>query len=59
MTEANCKAISDGQTNMPLTDVGRRQADAAEDELKDVHFDTVYTSDLARTMDTARRIIKV
>jgi probable phosphoglycerate mutase len=37
-----------------LTDEGRRQADAAADELGGVPFDRVITSGLERTLETAR-----
>jgi broad specificity phosphatase PhoE len=37
-----------------LTDEGRRQAEAAAQELRDVRFDRVVTSGLARTEETAR-----
>lgn len=37
-----------------LTDAGRRQAEAAADALREVRFDRVVTSGLARTEETAR-----
>jgi probable phosphoglycerate mutase len=37
-----------------LTDEGRRQAEAAAQELREVRFDRVVTSGLARTEETAR-----
>jgi probable phosphoglycerate mutase len=36
-----------------LTDEGRRQAEAAQGALRDVHFDRVLTSGLPRTLTTA------
>jgi broad specificity phosphatase PhoE len=39
-----------------LTDEGRRQAEAAAHALRDVHFDRVVTSGLARAVQTARLV---
>lgn len=41
-----------GSLDMPLTDRGRRQAEATADFLKKVPFSAVYASDLSRAYDT-------
>ncbi len=44
-----------GQTDVPLTDEGKRQAECVADYLvSHEHIDTVYSSDLCRAVDTAR-----
>ncbi len=45
-----------GHTDSPLTETGRLQALERGTELKDVHFDAVYSSDLARAKHTAELI---
>lgn len=42
-----------GQQNTPLSKVGRAQADAVARALADRHFAALYTSDLARSVETA------
>ena len=58
-TEGNVGGIVDGIFNLPLTDVGRKQASAAAEALKDVPFAAVYCSDLVRAADTAAEIARV
>ena len=41
-----------------LTDEGRRQAEAAAEELSAIRFDRVVTSGLARTLETARIVAR-
>lgn len=53
------KQIVDGHTNLPLTDVGRRQVVAVGEALKDVHFQAIYSSDMDRALDTAKGVAKV
>ncbi len=43
-----------GGSNPPLSDQGRREAEALRDHLTDHDFDAVWSSDLDRTMTTAR-----
>jgi len=57
-TEFNRDHIVMGQSDSPLTIAGCGEAKALRDELKNVEFAAVYTSDLARTIDTARLIVE-
>ena len=45
-----------GQTDSPLTDLGRRQANAVAQRLSRRTISALYSSDLGRTMDTAKII---
>lgn len=47
-----------GQMDIPLTALGYRQAQAAAQYLRGVHFDAIYASPLVRALDTARPIAK-
>lgn len=47
-----------GQFNSALTENGLKQLEKLAERLKDVHFDAIYSSDLDRTMDTARAVAK-
>ena len=55
-TEGNLDDKAQGHFDAQLTDRGRLQAKAVAKRLADVEFDTVYSSDLRRAMDTARAI---
>ena len=57
-SEANAARRFAGQSDSPLTDKGRQQAEAVADELAKVRFDRVVSSDLSRTRDTAEVIAK-
>src|SRR5207253_2839316 len=52
-SEANAARRFAGQSDSPLTQRGRKQAEAVADELAKVRFDKVVSSDLSRTRDTA------
>jgi broad specificity phosphatase PhoE len=54
----NAARVFTGQTDSPLTERGRRQAETIADELAKVKFDRIVTSDLSRTRDTAQAIAK-
>lgn len=57
-TEWNVKGITQGQMNSFLTEKGRQQALVTANELKDINFDAIFSSDLIRTQNTAE-IIKL
>ena len=46
-----------GQTDVPLSCGGHRQARDVANHLADVEFDAAYTSDLARALETAKTIL--
>lgn len=53
-TTANVNKLYAGQTNVPLTDLGKEQAKAIQPILAPFQFDKVYSSDLSRAIDTQR-----
>jgi broad specificity phosphatase PhoE len=53
-TEWNLIKRAQGQADIALTDVGKRQAQHLVRVLEDYEFDAVYSSDLSRAVDTAR-----
>jgi broad specificity phosphatase PhoE len=55
-SEANAAQRFAGHSDSPLTDLGRRQAEAVAEALADVRFDRVVSSDLSRARDTAAAI---
>jgi broad specificity phosphatase PhoE len=55
-SEGNAAGRFTGQTDSPLTERGRRQAQAIANELASVKFDRIVSSDLSRTRDTADAI---
>lgn len=57
-SEANAAKRYAGQTDSPLTPRGREQARAVAASLRNVHFDRVISSDLARARDTAEVIAR-
>ncbi len=57
-TEHNVNEIIQGQADSPLTQKGESQAKGMAQELKDMHFDVVFSSDLGRANRTAE-IIKL
>jgi broad specificity phosphatase PhoE len=57
-SEANAAKRFAGQSDSPLTERGRRQAEAVARELSKVRFDKVVSSDLSRTRDTAEVIAR-
>src|SRR5437879_8293186 len=57
-SEGNAARVFTGQTDSPLTERGRQQAEAVADELAGVKFDRIVSSDLSRTRDTADVIAK-
>lgn len=57
-SEANAAGRFAGQTDSPLTALGRAQAEAVAETLAGLPFDRVISSDLSRTRDTAVAIAK-
>ncbi len=51
-TTANLNHIYAGQSDVKLTDLGRKQAESIQPILAPFHFDKVYSSDLSRAIDT-------
>ncbi len=52
-SEANLTKCFAGHLDLPLTDLGRQQAECTADFLADKPLSAVYSSDLARAYDTA------
>ena len=57
-TEWNATKRAQGQADVPLNDVGRRQAREAAARLDGVTLGAVYASDLSRAIDTAEPIAR-
>lgn len=55
-TDENLNHIIQGQYNSILNTTGKQQAKNAAEKLKDIHFDHIFSSDLARTKETAEAI---
>lgn len=57
-SEGNAARVFTGQRDSPLTARGREQAAVVADELANVKFDRIVSSDLSRSRDTAEAIAK-
>jgi len=55
-TEENAAGICQGQTPGTLSAIGKQQAEAVGEVLKDETFDLFYSSDLKRTMESMQAI---
>ena len=55
-TEWNKNRTVMGQMDSPLTPEGVRQVEATADQLKDIHFDAIFSSDSPRAQRTAEII---
>lgn len=55
-TDWNVAGITQGQTDVPLNKAGEKQAKELAIKLDKIHFDTAYSSDLARAHRTAEII---
>lgn len=55
-TEWNVTGRYQGQTDVPLSEKGRAQAEVLGKRFADIHVDEVYSSPLKRAYDTARAI---
>lgn len=58
-SEFNKEGLFTGQADVPLTEIGLRQADKAAEYLKDIHIDKVYSSPLIRAYDTGLAVAKM
>lgn len=57
-TDWNAKHKLQGRTDIPLNEDGRRMAEKAGIEYRDVHFDSCYCSPLIRAKETAEIVLK-
>lgn len=55
-TDFNAKRIFQGYGDIPLSELGHRQAARVAERLSDMHVDVFYSSDVLRTMQTAEAI---
>jgi len=55
-TDLNARRIFQGYGDIPLSDLGRRQAERVAERLADMPVDVFYSSDVLRTMQTAEAI---
>lgn len=53
-SEANLNKCFAGQSDVPLTEKGKTQAEAIRPVLAEISFDKVYSSDLSRAHDTQK-----
>ena len=56
-SESNMAHFYAASTNVNLTELGRKQAQATADYLKDTHIDVAYCSNLVRVVQTAKPIV--
>lgn len=57
-TDWNEKHKLQGRTDVPLNEEGRRMAEKAREEYKDVHFDVCWCSPLIRAKETAGILLR-
>lgn len=57
-TEYNQENRIQGWLDIPLSERGREQAERVAEELKEMHIDAIFSSDLSRAYETAREIAK-
>ena len=57
-TDWNDRHKLQGRTDVPLNEEGRRMAEAAREEYRDVHFDLCFCSPLIRARETAEILLR-
>ena len=57
-TDWNDRHKLQGRTDIPLNDEGRRMAERAAEEYRDVHFDICFCSPLSRARETAEILLR-
>ena len=57
-TDWNDRHKLQGRTDVPLNDEGRRMAEEAREEYRDVHFDVCFCSPLVRAKETAEILLR-
>ena len=57
-TDWNLHRKLQGQTDIPLNDTGRNQADAAREEVRNVDLDICFCSPLTRARQTAEAVLR-
>ena len=57
-TDWNARHKLQGRTDIPLNGEGRRMAEAAREEYRDVHFDVCFCSPLVRAKETAEILLR-
>ncbi|NDJ54292.1 MAG: histidine phosphatase family protein [Chloroflexi bacterium] len=55
-TQYNADGRFQGVTDVPLNELGRKQAAAVGERFKSMNFDVIYSSDLQRAQETAKAI---
>lgn len=55
-TDYNIEGKFQGQIDIKMNQNGEKQTDKAAIELKEIHFDIIFSSPLSRTRDTANKI---
>lgn len=53
LTDWNTERRIQGQTDIPLNEIGRKQAELLSQRMKDEEWDYIYASDLGRARETA------
>ncbi len=53
-TDWNVQHKAQGRTDIPLNDIGKKQAAELRNQIKDIEFDAVYASPLKRATETAQ-----
>ena len=57
-SQSNKDKLFTGQADIPLTELGRHQAECAAQYLKNTNIDKIYASTLSRAVETAQAVAK-